>query len=332
MIMATPRIAARKLVGETGVTNRSNRVIMKRKLSLLTVLTVLAAGASANALEIGDPAPPLQVSQWIQGDPVDLKDGEGKTIYVLDFWATWSEPCRSSIPYLNALQNGYQNLNVVFIGISDEDPAKIKAYIDQMGDQMQYRVAADSEYRTNDSYMRGFSVGGVPRSFVINKDGRVVWNGHPRGHLKEVINRVITGTFDPDSMETTDELRLMARDYLSQARAGKSRVELVTLERSFLAKAKSNPALLNHFAWVILTDPKIKTRNIPLALEAAKAAYDATKGEAPAIIDTYARAFFKSGDAKQAIKLQQQALQVATDPRLKERLQKNLAKYQEQAK
>ena len=50
-------------------------------------LSVLAGAALAGEVGVGHKAPPLAVAKWIKGKPVKL--GDGKTINVIEFWATW---------------------------------------------------------------------------------------------------------------------------------------------------------------------------------------------------------------------------------------------------
>ena len=46
----------------------------------------LAPGAAAQDLKLGDPAPPLAITEWVKGEPVALEKGK---IYLVEFWATW---------------------------------------------------------------------------------------------------------------------------------------------------------------------------------------------------------------------------------------------------
>ena len=81
---------------------------------LLAVVTVGLLPIAAFALGVGDPAPELKAAQWVKHGPVDALDPA--QTYVVEFWATWCGPCRSTIPHLT--QMARQFTNVTFIGMN----------------------------------------------------------------------------------------------------------------------------------------------------------------------------------------------------------------------
>ena len=147
----------------------------------------LAAPAKA---KLRDPASPLVIKEWAQGGPVDVKDG--KNLYVVEFWATWCGPCRQSIPHLNELQKKLKNKGVVVVGVSDEAPDTVKPFVKKMGVQMEYAVACDDARQTYANYMDAYGYNGIPTAFVVGKDGRVIWHGHPMVGLDQVLNRFLS--------------------------------------------------------------------------------------------------------------------------------------------
>lgn len=146
-----------------------------------------------NAAELGMPAPVLSVSEWVKGEAVDLKEGKGKNIYVVEFWATWCPPCRASIPHLTELQKKFKGKDVTFIGISDETASTVKPFVRKMGEKMEYTVALDKNQKTSAAYMRAFGVNSIPHAFIVDKTGSIVWHGHPMSGLDKAIGDVLAG-------------------------------------------------------------------------------------------------------------------------------------------
>ena len=143
------------------------------------------ARAEPQPLSVGDPAPKLAVKSFVKGEPVsEFEPGKN---YVVEFWATWCGPCRTSIPHLTELQK--KNADVTFIGVSvwERDQAKVKPFVDEMGDKMAYRVAVDavgekengSEGAMAKTWMTAAGQDGIPTAFIINKEGKIAWIGHP---------------------------------------------------------------------------------------------------------------------------------------------------------
>ncbi|MSU58069.1 MAG: redoxin domain-containing protein [Pedosphaera sp.] len=169
---------------------------MKKLLSVflsLAALCGLVANANAKAV-VGDPAAKLDISGWIKGKPVDLAAVKGKQVVVVEFWATWCGPCRTSIPHLTEMQKKFKD--VIFIGVSDEDAETVKPFVKKMGDKMDYTVAVDNDRKTSAGYMEAYGINGIPHAFIVDKEGRVVWLGHPMGGLEETLAEVVAGKFD----------------------------------------------------------------------------------------------------------------------------------------
>ena len=125
--------------------------------------------------KVGDEASPLVQLTWIKGEPVTISPGN---VYVVEFWATWCPPCRTSIPHLTELQKKYKD-RIVFVGVSDEDVAKVTPFVEGMGEKMDYAVAVDAAGAVTREYMKAFGQNGIPHAFIVSAAGKIVWHGHP---------------------------------------------------------------------------------------------------------------------------------------------------------
>lgn len=99
------------------------------------------------------------------------------------------------------------------------------------------------------------------------------------------------------------------------------------LGRELVSGNRDNAMLLNAIAWTVVDNPKVKTRDIPFALETAKAAVTASKGKDAAIMDTLARAYWESGDKSMAIETQKKAISIA-DAASADEMKDTLQKYE----
>jgi len=155
--------------------------------SALFTASVLLTGCSAgdNSSESEPqssvaPASAMAVAHWVKGDPVDISSG----VHVLEFWATWCPPCRTSIPHLTEVQEKFAGRGVKIIGVSDEKLGTVEPFVEKMGDKMAYTVAIDGGVKKE--YMDKYNIGGIPHAFVV-KDGEVAWHGHPMAGLDDAI-------------------------------------------------------------------------------------------------------------------------------------------------
>ncbi len=171
---------------------------MKKLVIPLVVIVWLAIASSALAaptLKVGDKAPPIKVGKWIKGEPITKLEAD--KVYVIEFWATWCGPCKMSIPHLTELAKKYKG-KVTFAGISIwERGGDVAAFVKNMGDKMDYNVATDAsnDYMAN-AWMAAAGQRGIPSAFVIGKDNKILWIGHPMGDLDKVLGQVLEGKYN----------------------------------------------------------------------------------------------------------------------------------------
>src|SRR5215510_2137470 len=102
--------------------------MMKSGLTLLLALGLLACTKAPPAAVKG-PAPDFELEN-VAGGKTAAADLKGKVL-VVDFWATWCEPCIAEIPKFNKMVDEYRGKNVQIVGITVEsahDTIKPKVY------------------------------------------------------------------------------------------------------------------------------------------------------------------------------------------------------------
>ncbi len=302
---------------------------------LATVMLLCVLAAPGLALDLGDKAPKLSIEHWVKGSAIDPTAG-GK-ITVVEFWATWCGPCRTSIPHLTELQKKYKD-KVVIVGVSDEKLATVQKYVEK-ADNMDYVVAVDSSRKSNDAYMKAFKQRGIPHAFIVGAEGKLLWHGHPM-RLDEPLAKVVAGTFDIEAAkeESRKQQEMMkkrlaankaVRDYLALVMSSKNPPEAKSMGATVAKQVAEFPQMGNMLAWELLTNERILEPDFALALQVAKVANEKSGGEDAALLDTYGLALFKNGKIDEAIKVQRKAVKNAGDNKeMRKELEERLEEFE----
>ena len=148
---------------------------MKRMLTRIAAALVTIAAGMALAqskevtLHVGDAAPELKASKWVKGEAIARL--ETYKTYVVEFWATWAEPCRKAISHLNELQAKFKD-QLVVIGLSKENEEDIRK---MTSPHMDYSVGTDTQART----WNMLGVQGIPHVILIDPQNTVRFEGQP---------------------------------------------------------------------------------------------------------------------------------------------------------
>ncbi|MDX2198580.1 MAG: TlpA disulfide reductase family protein [Phycisphaerae bacterium] len=308
--------------------------------SIALAVLLLAAVSRSPAIEIGDPAPPLQISQWVRGEAVELK-ADVDRVYVVEFWATWCRPCTAVIPMLSRLQRKYEAQGLVVVAVSSEKDAEVNVpeFVQRREARIAYRVAIDDKGQTKRAYLDAFgSPEIIPQSFVINQAGLIVWRGHP-AELESVLEDVFAGRHDIKAARERDAAERREREtaevnerYKTMICAPASQPGSKETGQKLLDLIWDNPERLNRFAYSIATSPKINDRHYDLAVKAAERAMVLTNEKDFEIIDTYAIALYKAGRIDEAISRQQHAIRICRVEHRRNQMQMLLAQYQDSKK
>jgi cytochrome c biogenesis protein CcmG/thiol:disulfide interchange protein DsbE len=126
-------------------------------------LVVACGGGGSSAVAVGKPVPAISASA-IQGGPVSLASFRGRWV-VVNFFATWCDPCRKEYPQLVRFASQDQGRAAV-VGVVFEDPAG-QPLAFHRGQGASWPIIGDPQGKIASQY----SVAALPQSFVINPAG-----------------------------------------------------------------------------------------------------------------------------------------------------------------
>lgn len=106
----------------------------------------------------------------LEGNMRNIKDWDGQVV-LLNFWATWCPPCLEEIPDFIEVQEQMQDKGLQIIGIAVDNEEDVRQFVDDMG--MNYPVMAGEYEAIELSQKYGNSIGGLPFSAIIDKNGKI---------------------------------------------------------------------------------------------------------------------------------------------------------------
>jgi thiol-disulfide isomerase/thioredoxin len=183
------------LVIGTYIADKATRVKAKTKVADDTVMK--ADTPNPDDAKTGLPEPELTLKD-LDGKDVSLSEYKGKVVLV-NFWATWCEPCQVEIPWLIEMQAKYGPKGFVILGIAlDEEgksavaPYVAKERFDVNGQKlpMSYKILIGND----DAADKFGGLFGYPTSVLISRDGKQI--------------KRVTGMISPDEMSKAVESQL----------------------------------------------------------------------------------------------------------------------------
>lgn len=129
------------------------------------------APAAAGA-ESGGAKPPDFELSTLDGKTVRLSDHLGKDVVLIDFWATFCDPCLASMPHLDEVYKKHKDKGFVVLGVSIDGPesiAQVKNTVSKLG--VSFPILLDQETRVVGLYNPKTS---APFSVLIGRDGSII--------------------------------------------------------------------------------------------------------------------------------------------------------------
>lgn len=147
---------------------------VRRCLWLLAVAACATERPSFRALEAGDPAPAFG-APVLDGDSLHLSSLHGQPV-LLNVWATWCPPCREEMPALQELHERFGPRGLRILGVSVDSRGSeptVRRFVEEGG--YTFTILHDA----TDAVSRQFRTIGVPETFLIDGEGRIVrrWIG-----------------------------------------------------------------------------------------------------------------------------------------------------------
>ncbi len=148
--------------------NYKNTVYFKELKTKYNIIKNLSIGAVA----------PNVFSKDIDGKDVDLYSLRGKYV-LLDFWASWCNPCRKEIPYVKKAYEKYKNKNFVVFAVSLDYPGKKRSWlkaIEKDGLQDFYHASLLKGWK--DPAAKTYNLTGIPSPYLISPEGKILAKGY----------------------------------------------------------------------------------------------------------------------------------------------------------
>ena len=140
---------------------------MLRLVAAILLATAAYAGAAADLKRWdGGATPPLALED-LEGRAHSLADYRGKVVLV-NFWATWCEPCREEMPSIDRLRSSFKGQPFEVLAVNLAEPlSRIEKFVAQM--PLGFPLLRDRDGAVGKAWKAKL----LPASFLIGRDGRI---------------------------------------------------------------------------------------------------------------------------------------------------------------
>jgi thiol-disulfide isomerase/thioredoxin len=119
-------------------------------------------------------APDLATGNWINSEPLKLKDLRGRVV-LIEFWTFGCFNCRNTLPFIKGWHDRYRDKGLTVVGVhspefdDEREVENVRGEVASLG--IHYPVVTDNDYQTWNAY----HVEAWPTVFLLDKQGRIRW-------------------------------------------------------------------------------------------------------------------------------------------------------------
>jgi thiol-disulfide isomerase/thioredoxin len=131
-----------------------------------------------------------------KGGLTSLNDLKGKIIYI-EIWATWCGPCIAEMPSLKGLIEHFKDENIEFVSISIDSKNDYEKWKKMVSTKNVGGIQLYADKGLESEFMKGFNVGLLPRSILLDQNGNIITPHAPRPsdpttkqYLEEIVKRI----------------------------------------------------------------------------------------------------------------------------------------------
>ena len=130
----------------------------------------LSRAGSGGVVGVNSRAPDFRAVDIASGDTVSLRERYRGQVTLVNIWATWCAPCREEMPSMEALYKDFaaRGFRIAAVSIDEGDDAEVRAFATELG------LTFDILHDRSGAIQGTYQTTGVPESFLLDKDGRIV--------------------------------------------------------------------------------------------------------------------------------------------------------------
>ena len=176
--------------GDLHLESATRRALLRgaAALSLTGLNAAFAPSASANALRVGEAAPPATLVT-LDGRRISTPELLGHVV-ILTFWATWCGPCREELPLLSAFATQHADENLTVLAFSLDSPDELRK-VQAVAQSLNFPVG----FLANSTLPGYGRIWRIPVNFTINREGRLIddgWKDKESSWTSERLARIVT--------------------------------------------------------------------------------------------------------------------------------------------